>query len=97
MTKTEFKNNLDKGFKESVKAGRHLVHINDEWCLEISYMGNHDYGVDVRRYGWYIGKNYHFKEKDYNRFLSNVSTWIWNRTPYERAREENVKERFCDC
>ena len=84
MTKSDFKNYLDKRFQESVKVGKHIVHINDEWCLEISYMGGlYDYGVDVRRYGWYIGKDYHFKEKDYNRFLSNVSTWIWNRTPYD--------------
>lgn len=80
MKKSEFKNNLDKMFKESVKKGRHLVHINDEWCLEISYMGGlYDYGVDVRRYGMYTGKEYQFKGKDYNRFLSNISTWMWNR------------------
>lgn len=80
MTKTEFKSFLDKKFKESVKKGRHIVHINDEWCLELSYMGGHyDYGVDVRRFGFYTGKEYHFKENDYNRFLSNISTWMWNK------------------
>ena len=41
--------------------------------------GFYDYGVDVRRYGMYTGKEYQFKGKDYNRFLSNISTWLWNR------------------
>ena len=79
MTKYDFKDYLERKFQETVEKGRFLMHINDEWCLEISYIGYDRYGIDIRRYGLYVGKDYQFKKKDYKRYIGIISTWIWNR------------------
>lgn len=79
MTKTDLKDCLDNKFNEAIKAGRHITHINNEWALEISYMYNDCFGIDVRRYGFYTGKDYHFNKKDWNKVLASLTTWMWNR------------------
>ena len=79
MTKLDFKNYLDNKFNEAIKAGRFIVHINNEWALEISYIHYDYYGIDVRRCGFYTGKDYQFKKKDWNRVLAGLTTWMWNR------------------
>lgn len=79
MTKLDFKDYLDNKFNEAIKAGRHIVHINNEWAFEISYIHYDYYGIDVRRFGGYTGKDYQFKKKDWNRVLAGLTTWMWNR------------------
>lgn len=79
MTKYDFKDYLERKFRETVEKGRFLMHINDEWCLEISYLSCDRYIINIRCYGVYTGKCYVFKKKDYKRYIGVIGTWIWNR------------------